>query len=128
MQRRVVFTAAVAVAMGFALGTVTVANARTLGSGPHYNLNIIGFSHCTMTADGVYPDCFKGNAGPSGHVIFVPLKTSQTQDICATPDPIVADPADDACELPFARRHRRSRAGAQRAAFRMDLCRRPGAE
>ena len=31
-----------------------------------------------MTTDGVYPDCFNGQAGPSGHVIFVPLKTSQT--------------------------------------------------
>ena len=65
MQRRVGFSAAVAVAMGFALGTATAANARTPGSGPHYNLNIIGFSHCTMTADGVYPECFKGMTSPA---------------------------------------------------------------
>jgi hypothetical protein len=58
MQRRAVFTIAVATAMLFALGTATTAHARTPGSGPHYNLNIIGFSNCTMTADGVYPDCF----------------------------------------------------------------------
>jgi hypothetical protein len=93
MQRRAVFTTALAVAMGFALGTATTANARTLGSGPHYNLNIIGFSHCTMTADGVYPDCFKGNDQPGGHVIFVPLKTTQEnvcQDGTTLTDPITA--------------------------------------
>lgn len=62
-------------------------------SGPHYNLNVIGFSRCTMTTDGVYPDCFNGSAGPGGHVIFVPLKTSQTADVCQT-DPIVSDPTN----------------------------------
>src|SRR5437773_4180929 len=78
-----------------ALWAATTASAvQPPQSGPHYNLNIIGFSSCTMTADGVYPDCFNGDAGPGGHVIFVPLKTSQTQDICATTDPIVGDPAD----------------------------------
>ena len=61
-------------------------------SGPHYNLNIIGFSNCTMTTDGVYPDCFKGQTGPGGHVIFVPLKTSQTEDICTTSP--ISDPTD----------------------------------
>ena len=63
-------------------------------SGPHFNLNVIGFSNCTMTTSGVYPDCFNGNAGPGGHVIFVPLRTAQVEDICATDDPIVTDPAD----------------------------------
>ena len=61
-------------------------------SGPHYNLNIIGFSNCTMTTDGVYPDCFKGQPGPGGNVIFVPLKTSQTEDICTTSP--ISDPTD----------------------------------
>jgi hypothetical protein len=67
MQRRTIFPALV-VAVGFALATGTMANAGTPGSGPHYNLNIIGFSNCTMTADGVYPNCFKGNDQPGGHV------------------------------------------------------------
>lgn len=62
-------------------------------SGPHYNLNIIGFANCTMTTDGVYPDCFKGTPGPGGHVIFVPLKTSQTEDVCLTDD--ISDPDND---------------------------------
>jgi hypothetical protein len=83
--------------LAFALAVWSVTSASAVQppqSGPHYNLNIIGFSNCTMTADGAYPDCFNGNAGPGGHVIFVPLKTSQTADICATTDPIVGDPAD----------------------------------
>ena len=65
-------------------------------SGPHYNLNIIGFENCTMDPEtpGVYPDCFKGQDGPGGHVIFVPWKTAQVEDICATDDPIVSDPTD----------------------------------
>ena len=63
-------------------------------AGPHYNLNVIGFNKCTMTADGVYPDCFNGQGGPGGNVIFVPIKTSQTQDLCASTDPIVTDPTD----------------------------------
>lgn len=62
-------------------------------SGPHYNLNIIGFSNCTMTTDGVYPDCFKGQTGPGGHVIFVPLKTSQQEDVCQTGS--ISDPDGD---------------------------------
>jgi len=62
-------------------------------SGPHFNLNIIGFANCTMTTDGVYPDCFNGNTGPGGHVIFVPLKTSQTEDVCQTAD--ISDPNND---------------------------------
>lgn len=63
-------------------------------SGPHFNLNIIGFSNCTMTTDGVYPDCFKGQTGPGGHVIFVPIKTSQTEEICNNPNDI-SDPDND---------------------------------
>ena len=62
-------------------------------SGPHYNLNIIGFANCTMETDGVYPDCFNGQAGPNGHVIFVPLKTSQTEDVCQEDD--ISDPDND---------------------------------
>jgi len=62
-------------------------------SGPHFNLNIIGFSNCTMSTDGDYPDCFKGQTGPGGHVIFVPLKTSQTEDVCQTGD--ISDPDND---------------------------------
>jgi hypothetical protein len=62
-------------------------------SGPHFNLNIIGFANCTMTTDGVYPDCFNGNTGPGGKVIFVPLKTSQTEDVCQTAD--ISDPDND---------------------------------
>src|SRR5512141_2204127 len=67
--------------------------AQPPSSGPHFNLNIIGFANCTMTTDGVYPDCFNGNTGPGGHVIFVPLKTSQTEDVCQTPD--ISDPDND---------------------------------
>ena len=57
-------------------------------SGPHYNLNIIGFAQCTKN-DTTDPDCFKGNAGDietSGHTIFVPLKTAQTENICPPND------------------------------------------
>jgi hypothetical protein len=70
--------------------------AQPASSGPHYNLNIIGFENCTMGPDDTadYPDCFKGQSGPGGHVIFVPWKTRQVEDICATDDPIVEDPAD----------------------------------
>jgi hypothetical protein len=65
-------------------------------SGKHFNLNIIGFENCTMGPNDTqdYPDCFKGQDGPGGHVIFVPWKTRQTEDICETEDPIVEDPAD----------------------------------
>ena len=62
-------------------------------SGPHFNLNIVGFANCTMTTAGDYPDCFKGQQGPGGHVIFVPLKTSQTEDVCQTGD--ISDPNND---------------------------------
>jgi hypothetical protein len=81
MEKRAVFTILVPVATVLALGTVTNVDARTPGSGPHYNLNIVGFANCTMTADGVYPDCFKGNDQPGGHVIFVPVKTTQ-ENVC----------------------------------------------
>ncbi|HEX9285872.1 MAG TPA: hypothetical protein VF999_01270, partial [Thermoanaerobaculia bacterium] len=77
------FTLSLAVIAGLVLGAATTANAaQPPSSGPHYNLNVIGFSNCTMTTDGVYPDCFNGQDGPGGHVIFVPLKTSQQEDIC----------------------------------------------
>ena len=83
----------VAVATVFAAATATITSAaQPPQSGPHYNLNVIGFSNCTMTADGVYPDCFKGQAGPGGHVIFVPIKTSQTENICTTSP--ISDPTD----------------------------------
>jgi hypothetical protein len=66
----------------FFLGITTIANAgQPDQSGPHYNLNIIGFANCKMQADGVYPDCFNGQPGPGGHVIFVPLKTRQ-ENVC----------------------------------------------
>ena len=71
------------------LGFVAPASA---GPGRHFELNVIGFAQCTMTNDGDYPDCFKGNDKPGGHVIFVPLKTSQTEDICQTSP--IADPAN----------------------------------
>ncbi len=69
----------------FSLGIATIANAdQPGGTGKHFELNVIGFANCTMTTDGVYPDCFKGNDQPGGHVIKVPLKTSQTENICET--------------------------------------------
>lgn len=60
-------------------------------TGKHFSLNIIGFAQCTKK-DTTDPDCFKGNAGDiqtSGHTIFVPLKTAQTVDICASDDSIM---------------------------------------
>src|SRR5262245_16829802 len=92
MQMRTAWTAAVAVVLGCAFGFVGSAAAGSLGTGKHFTLNIVGFSKCTMTADGVYPDCFKGNDQPGGHVIKVPLKTSQTENICATSP--ITDPAN----------------------------------
>jgi len=83
MKRLTVFLAIVFV-IAFA---ASASAAQPPSSGPHYNLNVIGFSNCTMTTDGVYPDCFKGNPGPGGNVIFIPLKTSQTEDICTSPAP-----------------------------------------
>jgi hypothetical protein len=73
----------------FALGNV--AFAQLDNNGKHFNLNIIGFAQCTKS-DTTDPDCFKGNAGDiqtSGHTIFVPLKTAQTENICATEDSIM---------------------------------------
>jgi len=61
-----------------------IANAGSPATGKHFNLNIIGFAQCTK-GDATNPDCFKGNAGDiltSGHTIFVPLKTAQTENIC----------------------------------------------
>jgi len=60
-------------------------------SGGHYNLNIIGFAQCqkNTTTD---PNCFNGNAGDiqtNGHTLFVPLKTAQTEDICASNSSII---------------------------------------
>jgi type 1 fimbria pilin len=82
MKRPITF---LAIVVAVALAAPVFA-AQPDSSGPHFNLNIIGFANCTMTTDGVYPDCFKGNTGPGGHVIFVPLKTSQTDDVCQTAD------------------------------------------
>jgi len=85
MEKRAVFAFLVAVAMVLAVGAATTANAEPQnGAGQHYELKIGGFANCTMTQDGPnYPDCFKGNTGPGGHVIFIPLKTTQT-DVCQT--------------------------------------------
>lgn|SRR5574341_947070 len=68
----------------FFLGITTIANAgQPGGTGQHYELKIIGFANCTMNAsDGTYPDCFNGQTGPGGHVIFIPLKTAQEVDLC----------------------------------------------
>jgi len=85
MEKRAVFAILVAVAMVLAVGLATTANAdQPGGTGPHYELKIAAFANCTMTQDGpAYPDCFKGNDGPSGHVIFIPIKTSQEEDLCS---------------------------------------------
>ena len=87
MLKRGVWSAAVT----FVACVLFVAPASA-GPGRHFELNVIGFAQCKMTNDGVYPDCFKGNDRPGGHVIFVPLKTSQTQDICETSP--IADPTN----------------------------------
>jgi len=87
MEKRAVFAFLVAVAMVLAVGAATTANAEPQnGAGQHYELKIGGFANCTMTDDGVYPDCFNGQGGPGGHVIFIPIKTSQTTDLCTTED------------------------------------------
>jgi hypothetical protein len=93
MKRFAIF---LAVIVGVVLAVGTAYAAQPASSGPHFNLNIIGFENCTMDPEtpGVYPDCFKGQDGPGGHVIFVPWKTAQVEDICATEDPIVEDPTD----------------------------------
>jgi len=88
------FAICLAIVLGIALAAPTFAAPQPPQSGPHFNLNIMGFANCTMTTDGVYPDCFNGNAGPNGHVIFVPIRTSQTEDICdETAD--ISDPDGD---------------------------------
>ncbi len=69
----------------------TLALAASPASGKHFNLNIIGFAQCTNN-DATNPDCFKGNAGDivtSGHTIFVPLKTAQTENLCASDQSIL---------------------------------------
>lgn len=93
MKRLTVFFA---VFIAFAFAASVLAVPQPPSSGPHYNLNIIGFENCTMSLDDTtdYPDCFKGQSGPGGHVIFVPWKTRQVEDICATDDPIVSDPTN----------------------------------
>lgn len=80
MKKRTVFAMLLAIAMVFGVERIASA-AQPDHSGPHYNLNIIGFANCKMQADGVYPDCFNGQPGPGGHVIFVPLKTTQ-ENVC----------------------------------------------
>jgi len=87
-MKRLAICSAIVFAMALAAPTF---GDQPPSSGPHYNLNIIGFSNCTMDPDtpGVYPDCFKGSPPPGGHVIFVPLKTAQVEDICKSPDPTI---------------------------------------
>jgi len=47
MEKRAVFAILVAVAMVFAVGLATTANAVPEdGAGPHYNLNIAAFANC----------------------------------------------------------------------------------
>jgi len=98
MDKRAVFAMLVAMAIVWTIGNpTTVTAAQPGGAGPHYELKIGGFAQCKMdpNAPGTYPDCFNGNAGPGGHVIFVPLKTAQ-ENVCQVgttlPNPItVAD-------------------------------------
>jgi hypothetical protein len=92
MKRFAIF---LAVIVGVVLAVGTASASQPASSGPHFNLNIIGFENCTMDPDtpGVYPDCFKGQDGPGGHVIFVPWKTAQTEDVCDLND--ISDPDDD---------------------------------
>lgn len=98
MEKRTVFAMLVAMAIVWTIGNpATVNAAQPGGAGPHYELKIGGFAQCKMdpNAPGTYPDCFNGNAGPGGHVIFVPLKTAQ-ENVCQVgttlPNPItVAD-------------------------------------
>ena len=90
MKRLTIF---LVIVFAVALAAPVSALPQPPSSGPHFNLNIIGFANCTMTTDGVYPDCFNGQSGPSGHVIFVPVKTSQTEDLCQTDD--ISDPDND---------------------------------
>ena len=83
-----------------ALGLMLCAPAFAVppATGPHYNLNIIGFAQCTKDSD-TDPDCFRGNAGDivtNGHTIFVPLRTAQAQDICEIDGSILTDPITEA--------------------------------
>ncbi len=74
-----------------AWGASSIAQAAPPATGKHFNLNIIGFAQCTKD-NSTDPDCFKGNAGDivtSGHTIFVPLKTAQTEDLCSSDSSIM---------------------------------------
>lgn len=103
MPKRAMRSAIVAVVMVCAFGVVgTVEGAPSNGAGKHFTLNVIGFANCTMTTDGVYPDCFKGNDQPGGHVIKVPLKTSQTEDICETSPIADIDPVTPGVQVGLA--------------------------
>ncbi|HXZ44737.1 MAG TPA: hypothetical protein VEH53_07885, partial [archaeon] len=85
MEKRAVLAVLVAISVMSIIGIAATANAvQPGGTGPHYELKIGGFANCTLTQDGPnYPDCFKGNPGPGGHVIFIPLKTTQ-ENVCQT--------------------------------------------
>jgi len=74
-------------ALTFAL--TGIASAGSLKIGNHFNLNIIGFANCIKNGT-VDPDCYKGAGDDSqGHTIFVPLKTAQTEDLCASDSSIM---------------------------------------
>ena len=88
MKKHILFLTLVIVMLFAASSFVIAAPPAT---GKHFNLNIIGFAQCTKNSE-TDPDCFKGNAGDiqtSGHTIFVPLRTAQTEDICASDDSIM---------------------------------------
>ncbi len=94
MRKRFVLPILTSVAMVGILAIAPTASAdQPGGTGQHYELKIGGFAQCKMdpSAPGTYPDCFKGNDGPGGHVIFIPLKTTQ-ENVCQTgttlPSPI----------------------------------------
>lgn len=82
MKKMTLFVILLAIVLVLGIGISTTARAgQPDQSGPHYNLNIIGFANCSMESDGIYPDCFKGQTGPGGNVIFVPLETTQ-ENVC----------------------------------------------
>lgn len=88
MKKHILFLTLVIV-MLFAASSLVIAAPPSTGK--HFNLNIIGFAQCTKNNE-TNPDCFKGNAGDiqtSGHSVFVPLRTAQTEDICASDDSIM---------------------------------------
>ena len=90
MKRLSLFLFLVSLTATFALSNVALAGEAI--NGAHFNLNVIGFNKCTQKDAGVYPNCFKGNAGDiqtNGHTIFVPLKTAQTEAICDNPNSII---------------------------------------